>query len=53
MYITINEVIGEETIDLSSPICSGKEIAVIKVLSDNISIQGNKISYSQLYFTRK
>ena len=27
---------GEKTIDLSYPIHSGKEIAVIKVLSDNI-----------------
>ena len=36
MYITINDVIGEKTIDLSYPIHSGKESAVIKVLSDNV-----------------
>ena len=36
MYITINDVIGEKTIDLSYPIRSYKEIAVIKVLRDNI-----------------
>ena len=36
MYITINDVIGEKTIDLSYPICSGKEITVIKVLSNNV-----------------
>ena len=36
MYITINDIIGEKTIDLSYPIRSGKEIAVIKVLSDNV-----------------
>ena len=36
MYITINDVKGEKRIDLSYPIRSGKEIAVIKVLSDNV-----------------
>ena len=36
MYITINDIKGEKRIDLSYPICSCKEIAVIKVLSDNI-----------------
>ena len=36
MYITINDVIGGKTIDLYYPIRSGKEIAVIKVLSDNV-----------------
>ena len=36
MYIMINDIKGEKTIDLSYPICSGKEIAVIKVLSDNV-----------------
>ena len=39
MYITINDVKGEKTIDLSYPICStarrGKEIAVITMLSEN------------------
>ena len=32
----INDVIGEKTIDLSYSIPSGKEMAVIKVLSDNM-----------------
>ena len=44
MYITINDIKGAKTIDLSYPIHSGKErlgarsteIAVIKVLSDNV-----------------
>ena len=39
MYITINNIIGENTIDLSYPICSfnpRKEITVISMLSDNI-----------------
>ena len=36
MYITINDIKGEKRIDLSYPIHSGKEIAVIIMLSDNI-----------------
>ena len=36
MYIMIDDIKGEKTIDLSYPIRSGKEIAVIKVLSDNV-----------------
>ena len=36
MYITINDVIGEKTIDLSYPICSGKEIAVISMFNNNV-----------------
>ena len=39
MYITINDIKGEKTIDLSYPIHStarwGKEIAVISMLSEN------------------
>ena len=35
MYITINNIIGEKTIDLTYPIRSGKEVAVINMLSDN------------------
>ena len=39
MYITINDIKGEKTIDLSYPIFStagrGKEIAVISMLSEN------------------
>ena len=36
MYITINDIKGEKTIDLSYPIHSGKEVAVIGMLSDNV-----------------
>ena len=44
MYITINDVIGSKTIDLSYPICSGKkrlgastaEITVVSMFSDNV-----------------
>ena len=39
MYITINDIIGEKTIDLSYPIKTSnfsKEVAVITMLSDNV-----------------
>ena len=36
MYITINDIIGEARIDLSYPIHSGKEVAVISMFSDNV-----------------
>ena len=39
MYITIDDVIGEETIDLSYPIQNfdfSKEVAVVSMFSDNI-----------------
>ena len=39
MYITINDIIGEKTIDLSYPIQnfdSSKEVAVVRMLSDNV-----------------
>ena len=36
MYITINNIEGEKRIDLSYSIHSGKEIAVIRMLSDNV-----------------
>ena len=42
MYITINDVIGEKTIDLSYPIhnCdSRKESAIITILSDNLQYE--------------
>ena len=42
MYITINDVIGEKTIDLSYSIQnfdSSKEVAVIRMLSDNVQYQ--------------
>ena len=43
MYITINDVIGEKRIDLSYPIHSGKEVAVIRMLSDNVQYQVLKL----------
>ena len=36
MYITINDVIGEKRIDLSYPIRSGMEIAVVSMFSNNV-----------------
>ena len=39
MYITINNIKGEKRIDLSYSIDSGKEIAVIRMLSDNVQYQ--------------
>ena len=38
MYTTINDVIGEKTIDLSYPIHSRKEIAVVSMHSSNSQI---------------
>ena len=38
MYITINDVIGEKTTDLSYPIHSRKEIAVVSMHSSNSQI---------------
>ena len=42
MYITINNVIGEKRIDLSYSIDSGKEVAVIAMLSDNVQYEIEK-----------
>ena len=45
MYITINDVIGEKTIDLSYPIQnfgSNKEVAVISMLSENTQYEMTK-----------
>ena len=45
MYIMINDVIGEKTIDLSYSIrnfCSSKEIAVISMLSENTQYEMTK-----------
>ena len=39
MHITINNVIGEKTIDLFYPIRSSKKIAVISMFSDNIQYE--------------
>ena len=36
MYITINNIKGEKSIDLSYSIHSGKEITVMRMLSDNV-----------------
>ena len=38
MYITINDIIGEKTIDLSYPIYPEKEIAVVSMFSNNSQI---------------
>ena len=42
MYITINDIKGEKTIDLSYPIHSSKEIAVISMLSKNTQYEMTK-----------
>ena len=45
MYMTINDIKGEETIDLSYPIQnsdSRKEVAVVRMLSDNIQYKMTK-----------
>ena len=45
MYITINDVLGEKTIDLSCPIRnfgSSKESAVISMLSKNTQYETTK-----------
>ena len=39
MYITINSIKGEKRIDLSYSIDSDKEIAVIRMLSDNVKYE--------------
>ena len=39
MYITINEVTGEKRIDLSYPIHSGRKIAFVSMLNDNVLYQ--------------
>ena len=39
MYITINGIIGEKTIDLSYPINSIKEIAVVSIPSENVQYE--------------
>ena len=42
MYITINDIKGKKTIDLSYPIPSSKEVAVIIMLSDNAQYKVTK-----------
>ena len=39
MYITINNIKGEKRIDLSYSIHSDKEIAVIRMLGDNVKYE--------------
>ena len=43
MYITINDVIGSKRINLSYPIRSNKEVAVITMLSDNVQYKIAKL----------
>ena len=43
MYITINDIKGEKRIDLSYSMHSDKEIAVIRMLSDNIQYKVLKL----------
>ena len=63
MYITINDVIGEKTIDLSYPIRSGREVAVVSMHSNNaqywlqgpievLSKMGKKIVLNKAVYTR-
>ena len=42
MYITINDIKGEKTIDVSYPICSSKEITVMSMLSENTQYEMTK-----------
>ena len=39
MHIMINDVTGAKTINLSYPICSSKEVAVIGMLSHNVQYE--------------
>ena len=53
MYITINEVISEKTIDLYYPICPKKEIAVVSMFSNNSQILLQKSMEVLLYTGKK
>ena len=53
MYITINDVIGEKTIDLSYPIYPKKEIAGVSMLSNNSQIVSRKSMEVLLYTGKK
>ena len=53
MYITINDVIGEKTIDLSYPIYPEKEIAVVSMFSNNSQILLQKSMEVLLYMGKK
>ena len=53
MYIMINDVIGEKTIDLSYPIYPEKEIAVVSMFSNNSQILLKKSMEVLLYTGKK
>ena len=53
MYITINDVIGEKTIDLSYPIYPEKEITVVSMFSNNSQILLKKSMEVLLYTGKK
>ena len=53
MYIMINDVIGEKTIDLSDPIYPEKEIAVVSMFSNNSQILLKKSMEVLLYTGKK
>ena len=53
MYIAINDVIGEKTIDLSYPINPEKEIAVVSMFSNNSQILLKKSMEVLLYTGKK
>ena len=53
MYITINDVIGEKTVDLSYPIYPEKEIAVVSMFSNNSQILLQKSMEVLLYTDKK
>ena len=53
MYITINDVIGEKTIDLSYPIYPEKEITVVSMFSNNSQILLQKSMKVLLYMSKK
>ena len=53
MYITINDIIGEKTIDLSYPIYPEKEIPVVSMFSNNSHILFQKSMEVLLYTGKK
>ena len=53
MYITINDIIGEKTIDLSYPVYPKKEIAVVSMLGNNSQILLQKSMEVLLYTGKK
>ena len=53
MYIMINDVIREKTIDLSYPIYPEKEIAVVSMFSNNSQILLQKSMEMLLYTGKK